>query len=79
MWLIKEMVQVLCSGIFACRSCRPDGRIYDGQWKNNRQHGKGVSITAKGVKEEGDWEDGKKIDAERKVKKSPLRSKSQKK
>ena len=58
---------------------RPDGRKYEGEWRDNRQNGRGLYFTSKGIAEEGIWENGKKLDSGKKTKKSPTRSKSQKK
>ena len=40
---------------------RPDGRVYNGQWENGKQHGFGSYINAKGVKVEAEWNCGKKV------------------
>ena len=40
---------------------RPDGRIYDGEWVNGKQHGIGSYTNAKGVKIEAEWREGKKV------------------
>lgn len=41
---------------------RADGRKYDGQWKDNKQHGKGKYTNAKGVTKEYQWEAGKRVE-----------------
>jgi hypothetical protein len=38
-----------------------DGRIYDGTWKDGKQHGRGKFITKDGIERIGEWENGKKI------------------
>ena len=40
---------------------RPDGRIYDGEWFNGKQHGIGAYTTAKGIKKVAEWAEGKRI------------------
>ena len=40
----------------------PDGRRYKGEWKNGKQHGKGIFINDKGETRSGLWEDGKRIE-----------------
>ncbi len=39
---------------------RPDGRRYEGEWLNGKQHGHGLYTNAKGEKREGQWINGKK-------------------
>lgn len=39
---------------------RPDGRKYIGNWKNGKQHGKGIYITPNGQRREGEWTEGKR-------------------
>jgi len=39
----------------------PDGRKYEGQWKDGKQHGTGTYTTAKNETREGEWEEGKRI------------------
>ena len=43
----------------------PDGRKYDGEWKNDKQHGVGVSTSAPGmiekIPEKCEWRNGNKI------------------
>jgi len=36
----------------------PDGRLYDGQWKEGKQHGMGTYISSGGEKRSGEWVDG---------------------
>lgn len=38
----------------------PDGRGYEGQWKDGKQHGRGVSISSAGERKEGEWVEGKR-------------------
>lgn len=38
----------------------PDGRSYDGEWKDGLQHGRGVYTSVDGQKREGIWERGKR-------------------
>ena len=39
----------------------PDGRKYEGGWKNGKQHGKGTYTATSGKSKTGEWEDGKRI------------------
>ena len=39
----------------------PDGRKYDGHWKNGKQHGKGVYHSSKGEIKMGEWAEGKRL------------------
>ena len=39
---------------------RPDGRVYDGEWENGKQHGVGTYTNAKGVRIKAIWQNGKK-------------------
>ena len=39
----------------------PDGRIYEGYWKNGAQHGEGNYKNKNGDWKEGVWENGKNI------------------
>ena len=38
----------------------PDGTTYDGEWKDNNKHGRGVYKWADGDTYDGDYKDGKK-------------------
>ena len=38
----------------------PDGKTYDGEWKDGKKHGKGVYTWPTGDKYDGEWKDGKK-------------------
>jgi hypothetical protein len=40
---------------------RPDGRKYEGEWFNGKQHGKGKYTNSKGETREAEWMEGKKI------------------
>ena len=40
---------------------RPDGRKYEGQWLNGKQHGVGVYTSASGKSKKGEWSEGKRI------------------
>jgi len=40
---------------------RPDGRKYDGDWKNGKQHGEGTYTSATGKTKRGEWSEGKRI------------------
>ncbi len=40
---------------------RPDGRRYEGQWSNGKQHGSGVYYNSQGRRKEGEWNDGKRV------------------
>lgn len=39
----------------------PDGRMYQGEYLNDRKHGKGVFIYPDGRRREGVWHNGKKV------------------
>ena len=43
---------------------RPDGRRYEGQWKNGKQSGRGTYYNSKGEVTNGEWKDGKCINTE---------------
>ena len=43
-----------------CLIFRPDGRKYEGQWMNGKQHGEGVYTTSNGRTKRGMWVDGKR-------------------
>lgn len=38
-----------------------DGRIYEGEYQNDRKNGKGVFKSASGKQKEGVWQNGKQI------------------
>jgi len=38
----------------------PDGRKYEGQWKNNKKDGQGTETNADGKTKSGVWVDGKR-------------------
>ena len=40
----------------------PDGRIYEGFWLNNKQHGEAVFTSAKQQVKRGRWEKGKRVE-----------------
>ena len=40
---------------------RPDGRIYDGEWFNGKQHGIGTYINSQGDKRDAEWANGKRL------------------
>jgi hypothetical protein len=40
---------------------RPDGRKYEGDWKNGKQHGVGIYTSASGKTKKGEWSEGKRI------------------
>ena len=40
----------------------PKGRKYIGNWKHDKKHGEGATIDKDGNKQEGLWENGKKLD-----------------
>lgn len=40
---------------------RPDGRIYEGEWFNGKQHGHGFYTNNKGEKKESEWFEGKRV------------------
>merc|ERR1712012_789206 len=37
----------------------PDGRSYSGQWCDGKQHGRAIACTARGLKRESCWKDGR--------------------
>ena len=37
---------------------RPDGRKYEGEWKNGKQHGVGVYTSSSGKSKKGEWSEG---------------------
>ena len=39
----------------------PEGKKYEGDWKDNKQHGKGYYITKSGKRRLAKWENGKRI------------------
>jgi hypothetical protein len=49
------------SFLFILIRYRPDGRKYDGEWKNGKQHGIGVYQSASGKTKKGEWADGKRV------------------
>jgi len=43
------------------RTNRPDGRKYDGEWLDGKQHGTGTFISAVGVNKIALWSEGKVV------------------
>jgi hypothetical protein len=39
----------------------PDGKKYEGQWLQGKQHGEGKIVNSKGKSRRGIWEDGNRI------------------
>ena len=39
-----------------------DGRVYDGQWRDGKQHGRGVFIKNEGTRRVGIWENGRNVE-----------------
>ena len=39
----------------------PDGRKYEGNWKQGKQDGRGIYYSATGKQREGEWSKGKRI------------------
>ena len=39
----------------------PDGRIYQGQWQNGKQHGEGIYTKPDGTSRKGEWNNGKRV------------------
>ena len=39
----------------------PDGRVYQGPWKNGKQHGRGKFKNRKGDVKMGEWYEGKRV------------------
>ena len=40
---------------------RPDGRKFEGQFRQGQQHGEGTYVNAKGVVKSGTWKEGKRV------------------
>ena len=40
---------------------RPDGRVYDGEWLNGKQHGIGFFTNPGANAKQGEWRDGKRV------------------
>ena len=40
---------------------RPDGRVYEGEWKKNRQHGFGKFTDREGKTKDGIWDNGERV------------------
>jgi len=59
--MINVKASVFLNGISFSVLSRPDGRKYEGEWKNGKQHGKGKLINAKGEPKEYEWVEGRKI------------------
>ena len=49
---------------FLIKFNRPDGRKYEGEWKNGKQHGNGKATNSKGESREYKWAEGKRIKQE---------------
>lgn len=43
------------------KNFRPDGRVYEGQWKEGKQHGIGKFTDRDGVTTEGIWDNGARV------------------
>jgi MORN repeat len=39
----------------------PDGRRFEGYWKEGKQHGSGAYYAVNGEKREGEWSDGRRL------------------
>ena len=52
--MVKRMARELASG--------SDGDIYDGEWKDDKQHGKGTFKWPHGDMYEGEWKDHYMLD-----------------
>jgi hypothetical protein len=48
-----------CNNVIKC--FRPDGRKYDGEWKNGKQHGIGIYTSASQKTKKGEWSEGKRV------------------
>ena len=48
-------------GFGLIRYSRPDGRKYDGDWFDGKQHGRGAFISANGRRKLAEWANGKRI------------------
>ena len=40
---------------------RADGKMYEGDWANGKQHGRGTYTNQKGETKECEWREGKKV------------------
>jgi len=38
-----------------------DGRMYDGDYFDDKQHGEGIYLTSKGEVKRGEWKEGKRV------------------
>lgn len=52
-----QMIKKEGNGIFYW----PDGRKYQGGWKNGKQHGIGTYTSASGKTKQGEWSEGKRL------------------
>ena len=39
----------------------PDGRRYEGKWRNGKQDGIGMYINSEGIKKYGRWDEGRRV------------------
>jgi hypothetical protein len=39
----------------------PNGKVYNGSWKDGAQNGNGIYTNSKGDSRKGEWNDGKRI------------------
>lgn len=39
----------------------PNGKVYNGSWKDGVQHGEGVYTNSKGDSRKGEWKNGKRV------------------
>ena len=40
----------------------PDGKRYEGEWSNGKQHGNGTMVSNTGIRTEGKWQEGKMLE-----------------
>ena len=52
----RTVRRMATAGVHTC----PNGKTYDGEWKDGKMHGKGVHTCPDGNKYDGEWKDGKR-------------------
>jgi len=63
--MIKKKAMAYLNGIFLKKHIKqnksPDGKKYEGEWKNDKQCGKGIYTYSNGERTVGEWRDGKHL------------------